>query len=254
MQIRDRTFVVAGGSSGLGAACVHELAAQQGRGMIADLRPPSEELQAAVDGRFGHHQTDIQDGDAVRSLLQATVERWEAVDCVIICAGVLHAERIVGSDGPFDLAAFRRVIDVNLVGTFNLLRLAADVMRRNEPDETGERGVIVTTASVAAFEGQIGQAAYSASKGGVAALTLPAARELGRYGIRVCCVAPGAFETPMLEQAPAKVRETLAAQTPFPPRLGRPDEFAALVRHIIENPMLNGAIIRLDGALRMPAR
>jgi NAD(P)-dependent dehydrogenase (short-subunit alcohol dehydrogenase family) len=167
------------------------------------------------------------------------------------CAGIVHQERVAGKEGPHSLAGFVRAININLIGTFNVLRLAADAMARNAPNAEGERGVVVNTASVAAFDGQIGQAAYSASKGGVVGMTLPIARDLASLGIRVCTIAPGTFDTPMLAMAPEAVRDALAAQIPFPSRLGRPAEFAALVRHIVENPMLNGETIRLDGAIRM---
>jgi NAD(P)-dependent dehydrogenase (short-subunit alcohol dehydrogenase family) len=174
---------------------------------------------------------------------------------VVNCAGILGSARIVGREGPHDLELFARVVKVNLIGTFNVMRLAATAMSRNEPlSADGERGVIVNTASVAAFEGQIGQAAYAASKGGVASLTLPAARELAKLGIRVMAIAPGIFATPMMDAAPEALRESLASQIPFPPRLGRPDEFASLAQHIVENPMLNGAVLRLDGAVRMAAK
>ena len=181
-------------------------------------------------------------------------ERFGPLRGVVVCAGILHAERILGRQGLCDLNAFRRVVEVNLVGTFNVLRLAAGIMQNNEPDAEGERGVIITTASTAAFEGQIGQAAYAASKGGIAAMTLPAARELGRFGIRVVSIAPGVFETPMMQAAPEEQRQALQAQIPFPPRFGRPEEFAALVEHVLANRMLNGTVIRLDGGLRMAAR
>jgi NAD(P)-dependent dehydrogenase (short-subunit alcohol dehydrogenase family) len=173
---------------------------------------------------------------------------------VVICAGVIHAQRIAGREGLHELDAFRRVVEVNLVGTFNVLRLAAGAMQGNDPDGEGQRGVIVMTASTAALEGQIGQAAYSASKGGIAALTLPAARELGRFGIRVVTIAPGVFDTPMVQQMTAERRESFLTEISFPPRFGRSDEFAALVEHILANPMLNGAVLRLDAGLRLPAR
>jgi len=173
---------------------------------------------------------------------------------LVNCAGIAPAEKVLGRNGVHGLDSFRRTVEVNLIGSFNLLRLAAEAMAQNTPNADGERGVIVNTASVAAFDGQMGQTAYAASKGGVAALTLPAARDLARSGIRVMCIAPGVFETPMMAGMPQDVRDALAANVPFPPRLGRPDEYAALVRHIVENPMLNGEVIRLDGALRMAAK
>ncbi len=254
MHINQQAFVVMGGSSGLGAACVRRLSESGAVGVIADLRPSSELPSTDTPARFVFQATDVTDEVAVLQVLSVAQDLFGPVRGVVICAGIIHGERIVGADGPFDLAAFRRVIDVNLVGTFNVMRLAADAMQHNPPNDQGERGVIITTSSVAAFEGQIGQAAYAASKGGVASLTLPAARELGRFGIRVISVAPGVFETPMMQQVPEKLRESLESQIPFPPRLGHPDEYAALVQHIIENPMLNGTVIRLDGGLRMGPR
>lgn len=248
------SVLVAGGSSGLGAACVRRLARAGWRGIIADVHAPDETLQQACGEGFVFCPTDVTDEAAVRAALATARERGGHLRGVVICAGIVHAERIAGRDGPHDWNAFCRVVEVNLLGTFNVLRLAADEMQGNEPDGEGQRGVIVTTASAAAFEGQVGQAAYAASKGGVAALTLPAARELGRLGIRVACIAPGVFDTPMMQQVTEEYRQSLLAQLPFPPRFGRPDEFAALVEHILENPMLNGEVIRLDGGLRMGPR
>ncbi len=254
MKTQQQPFVIFGGSSGLGAACVRRLFESGAVGVIADLRAPNESMSAEMAAHFLFQATDVTDEASVRQALKLAQDRFGPVRGVVICAGIIHGERIVGADGPFDLAAFRRVIDVNLIGTFNVLRLAADVMQHNPPMDEGERGVIITTSSVAAFEGQIGQAAYAASKGGVASLTLPAARELGRFGIRVVSIAPGVFETPMMQQVPEKLRESLESQVPFPPRFGHPDEYAALVQHIVENPMLNGTVIRLDGGLRMGPR
>jgi NAD(P)-dependent dehydrogenase (short-subunit alcohol dehydrogenase family) len=219
---------------------------------VADINEPRDGRVQACDAVF--RRTDVTDELSVRSALVDAGDRFGEIRGVVICAGVIHGERIVGRSGPFDLQAFRRVIDVNLVGTFNVLRLAAEAMTSNQVDDNGQRGVVVMTTSVAAFEGQIGQAAYSASKGGVAALTLPASRELSRYGIRVVSIAPGVFETPMMQHVPDEYRQSLLDHTVFPPRFGRPSEFAALVCHIFENPMLNGNVIRLDGGLRMPAR
>ncbi|NQD96983.1 SDR family NAD(P)-dependent oxidoreductase, partial [Pseudomonas sp. CrR25] len=199
-------------------------------------------------------QTDITREEDGRRAVAAALETFGGLHGLINCAGIAPAEKILGRNGAHGLDSFSRVIQVNLVGSFNMLRLAAEAMAQSEANEEGERGVIVNTASVAAFDGQMGQAAYAASKGGVAALTLPAARDLARSGIRVMCIAPGIFETPMMAGMPQEVRDSLAANVPFPPRLGRPDEYAALVRHIIENPMLNGEVIRLDGALRMAAK
>ena len=254
MHIHQQSFVVVGGSSGLGAACAQRLSEAGAVGLIADLKPPVDLSPTDTAKRFVFQPTDVTDEASVRQTLALATERFGAVRGVIICAGIIHGERIIGANGPFDLAAFRRVIEVNLIGTFNVLRLAAEAMRNNSPNDDGERGVIITTSSIAAAEGQIGQAAYSASKGGVASLTLPAARELGRFGIRVVCIAPGVFETPMMQQVPEKTRQSLESQIPFPPRFGHPEEYAALVQHIIENPMLNGTVIRLDGGMRMGAR
>jgi NAD(P)-dependent dehydrogenase (short-subunit alcohol dehydrogenase family) len=255
MHIQDHAFVVSGGSSGLGAACVRMLAGAGGNVVIADLnREAGEKLASELGGRARFVPTDVTDEAGVQNAVTAAVQAFGALHGSVNCAGIGLAERVLGKSGPHDLAAFTRVIRVNLVGTFNVIRLAAAAMAAAAPGPDGERGVIVNTASVAAFEGQIGQAAYSASKGGVVAMTLPIARELARSGIRVVTVAPGIFDTPLLAGLPEPARQSLGQQVPFPPRLGRPDEFAALVRHIIENEMLNGAVIRLDGALRMAPR
>lgn len=252
MQIVDGVFLVSGGASGLGAACVRLLHSLGGRVVIADLnRDTGERLAAELGERAQFALTDVTDEASTRQAVERAVTAFGGLHGAVACAGVATAERILGKDGPQPLASFARVITVNLVGTFNLLRLAAEAMAKGTPNAAGERGVVVMTASVAAFEGQIGQAAYAASKGGVAALTLPAARELARFGIRVVTIAPGTFDTPLLAGLPEAARQSLAQQVPFPPRLGRPDEFAALVRHILENEMLNGTVIRLDGALRM---
>lgn len=248
------SFLIAGGSSGLGAACARQLADRGTGCVIADLQPPDDTLRQELGERCLFCPTDVTDESAVLTALRTAQDRFGPIRGVVICAGIIRGERILGASGPFDLNLFRRVIEVNLVGTFNVLRLAAQVMRDNAPNPDGERGVIITTSSVAAFEGQIGQAAYAASKGGVASLTLPAARELARFGIRVVSIAPGVFETPMVQQLPEKVRQSLEAQTVFPTRLGHPDEFASLVRHILDNPMLNGDVIRLDGGMRMGAK
>jgi NAD(P)-dependent dehydrogenase (short-subunit alcohol dehydrogenase family) len=249
-----RSFLVAGGSSGLGAACVRRLAAAGQGVVIADVKPPDASWQRELGDRCLFSAADVTDAEAIGAALALARERFGPLRGVVVSAGIVHAERIVGRGGPADLEAFRRVVEVDLVGTFNVLRLAAAAMQDSEPDAEGQRGVIVTTSSAAAFDGQIGQAAYAAAKGGVAALTLPAARELGRYGIRVVSVAPGVFETPMMRPVAEERRQALAAQTPFPPRFGRPEEFAALVEQIFANPMLNGAVVRLDGGLRMAGR
>jgi NAD(P)-dependent dehydrogenase (short-subunit alcohol dehydrogenase family) len=255
MQIVDRTFLVTGGASGLGEACVRRLASRGAKVVIADL---NEALGAALADQLGPNAcfvaTDVTSEASASAAIQTAVDRFGGLHGLINCAGILGASRILSREGPHSLELFSRVIQVNLIGTFNLLRLAAAAMEANAPTADGERGVIVNTSSVSAFEGQIGQAAYSASKGGVAALTLPAARELARIGVRVVAIAPGVFETPMMQAAPDAVRDSLAAQIPFPPRLGRPDEFAQLVEQVIENVMLNGCVLRLDGALRMGAK
>jgi NAD(P)-dependent dehydrogenase (short-subunit alcohol dehydrogenase family) len=198
-------------------------------------------------------ETDVTDERAVQSAVDAALE-FEGLHCAINCAGVAIAQKVLGREGPHPLESFERVVRINLIGTFNVVRLAAEAMSRNEPSQSGERGVLVNTASIAAFDGQIGQAAYAASKGGVVAMTLPLARELARSGIRVTSIAPGIFDTPMLAGLPDDARESLGRQVPFPSRLGKPEEYAALVGHIVENEMLNGEVIRLDGAIRMAAR
>ncbi len=255
MNISGATVLVTGGSSGLGAACVRAIAERGGCVLSADVAPPEAPLPREWLERVRMVSCDVTSEAAVWTVLEE--ERpagWGPLRGVVHCAGILHAERLVGRAGPASLEDFRRVVEVNLVGTFNVCRLAAAAMLTGEPGEEGERGIIVLTSSVAAEEGQIGQAAYSASKGGVAAMTLPLARELGAHGIRVVSIAPGAFETPMMQSAPEKVRQSLIEQTPFPRRLGHPEEFASLVLHVLENRMLNGCVLRLDGGLRMGPR
>lgn len=254
MKLENTTVLISGGSSGLGAACCLRFASLGANVVIADLLPPRNELPSEVASRVRFVRTDVTQEADVQSAVNTAVAEFGGLSGVIVCAGILHAERVLGREGPASLAAFRRVIDVNLVGAYNVVRLAAEAMSRQSPDEDGERGVVVMTASVAAFDGQIGQASYSASKGGIASLTLPLARDLARHGIRVVSIAPGVFETPMMQVAPDKVRQSLIDQTPFPNRLGKPEEFAATVEHIFENRMLNGCTIRLDGALRMSAK
>ena len=249
MKIENNVFIVTGGSSGLGAATARMLAEAGGKVVIADLREPDALPEGAL-----FHKTDVADEASAQATIQAAQERFGGLHGLVNCAGVAPSERVVGKTGPHGLDSFARTIGINLVGSFNMLRLAASVMSAAEPNEEGERGVIINTASVAAFDGQIGQAAYSASKGGIVGMTLPVARELARFGIRVMAIAPGIFETPMLMAFPQEVRDSLGKTVPFPPRLGRPAEYAALARHIIENSMLNGEVIRLDGALRMTAK
>jgi NAD(P)-dependent dehydrogenase (short-subunit alcohol dehydrogenase family) len=251
----NHTFLITGGASGLGAACARRLAAQGANVVIGDVNgPPGEELANELGGRSVFWLTDVTSPESAQAAIDVATKRFGALHGLINCAGILGASRIVGREGPHDLALFQKVIAVNLIGTFNMLRLAAAAMTTNQPNADGERGVIINTSSVAAFEGQIGQAAYAASKGGVASLTLPAARELAKFGIRVVAIAPGAFETAMMSAAPDAVRTSLADQAAFPPRFGKPDEFAQLAQQIIENPMLNGSVIRLDGAMRMGAK
>lgn len=251
MQIHDRSFVVTGGASGLGAACARMLIAAGARVVAVDRNKAAGEALAREFGDAAKFvAADVTDEAQIRAAIEAAIG-LAPLGGAIACAGVAPAARIVGREGPHELALFEKVLRVNTLGTFNLLRLAAAAMSKNEPNEEGERGVVVCTASVAAFDGQIGQAAYAASKGAVAAMTLPAARELAKFGIRVVTIAPGIFETPLLGAMPDEVRASLGAQVPFPPRLGRPEEFAALVHHILDNTMLNGETIRLDGAIRM---
>ncbi len=252
MEIKDKTFFMSGGASGLGAATARRLARAGGNIAVCDL---DAERGAALAREIGSAAVfvaaDVTDEGQVVRALGATRSQFGALHGAVSCAGIAPGERILGKTAPHRLDSFRRAIEINLVGTFNVLRLAAQAMAENAPDREGERGVIINTASVAAFDGQIGQAAYSASKAGIVGMTLPAARELARFGIRVMTIAPGIFETPMVGGFTAELQQSLAAQIPFPPRLGRPDEFAALVEHIIANTMLNGEVIRLDGAVRM---
>lgn len=252
MQIAGKVFLVTGGGSGLGEATVRALAESGGRVVIADVK---EEMGQALAGELGGGARfvpcDVASEQSVREAIGSAVDHFGGLHGVVNCAGVALAIKVLGSKGPHPLDAFSTILNINLAGTFNVIRLAAQAMSQFPASESGERGVIVNTASVAAFDGQIGQAAYAASKGGVVAMTLPIARELGRFGIRVVTIAPGTFDTPMLAMLPQEVRDSLAAQIPFPPRLGRPCEFAALVRHIVENEMINGETIRIDGALRM---
>ncbi len=255
MRIADSVFLVTGAGSGLGLASARELVGQGGRVVLLDIN--AEAGRAAADALGANArfiQADITREDDGRAAVAMALDVFGGLHGLVNCAGIAPAEKILGRNAVHGLDSFRRTLEVNLIGSFNLLRLAAEAMAQGAPNTEGERGVIVNTASVAAFDGQIGQAAYAASKGGVAALTLPAARELARSGIRVMCIAPGIFETPMMAGMPQEVRDSLAAGVPFPPRLGRPEEYAALVRHIVENPMLNGEVIRLDGALRMAAK
>lgn len=255
MEINNSRAIVTGGASGLGAAVVLRLLSSGARVLAADIQEKTVRGWTAKFGnRIVFQRTDVASEPEATSAVERAADEFGGLDVLVNCAGVAIAEKVVGREGPHGLDRFRRVVEVNLVGTFNMLRLAAALMQKNEPGAEGERGVVVNTASVAAFEGQMGQAAYAASKAGIVGLTLPAARDLARDGIRVCSIAPGIFDTPLLAGLPEKARDSLGRQTPFPSRLGRPEEFAALTAHIIENPMLNGETIRLDGAIRMGPR
>jgi NAD(P)-dependent dehydrogenase (short-subunit alcohol dehydrogenase family) len=252
VQIKDSVFIVTGGASGLGGATARMLAAAGGRVVIADLKEAEGNALAAELGasvRFA--RTDVTDEASAKAAVAAAVQSFGTIHGLVNCAGVVHGERILGKEGIHALASFARVVNINLIGSFNMTRLAAEQMAKNAPNAGGERGVIVYTASVAAFDGQIGQPAYSASKAGLVGMTLPVARELARVGVRVMTIAPGIFETPMVGKIPPDIAESLGKMVPFPPRLGKPAEFASLVREIIGNEMLNGEVIRLDGAIRM---
>lgn len=255
MNIQDRVFIVTGGASGLGEASVRRLVSQGGKAVIADLQTDrGEALVAELGDAVRFIRTDVTSTKDGQAAVDAAVNELGGLDGLINCAGVGTPAKVLSKDGPISLDTFEFVIKVNLTGTFNMIRLAAHAMTQTEPDEEGERGVIINTASVAAFDGQIGQPAYSASKGGIVGMTLPISRELARFGIRVLTIAPGLFETPMMLALPEEARISLGQQVPFPSRLGKPDEYAQLAQSIIENPMLNGETIRLDGAIRMAPR
>jgi NAD(P)-dependent dehydrogenase (short-subunit alcohol dehydrogenase family) len=253
MKIKGSVALVTGGASGLGEATARKLAEGGGRVAILD-RPQSdgERVAREIGGLFC--AADVTSGDEVEKAVAQTVEKLGGLNIVVNCAGVGTAARTISKQGPMPLELFRKTIEINLIGTFNVIRLAAARISEGQPNEEGERGVIINTASAAAFEGQIGQAAYSASKGGVVGMTLPIARDLASLGIRCMTIAPGTFDTPMLALLPEEARAALAKDIPFPRRLGRPAEFAALACHIVENPMLNGETIRIDGAIRMPPK
>ena len=240
MQIKDKVFLITGGVSGLGAATAQMVIAEAGAVLVQAL---------GANARFV--QTDVTDEAQAQAAVLSAVQAFGGLQGLVCCAGVAPGEKVLGKEGPHRLTSFARAVTINLVGTFNMIRLAAEVMSQGTPNADKERGVIVCTASVAAFDGQIGQAAYAASKAGVVGMTLPIARELARHGIRVMTIAPGIFETPMLKGLPQAAQDSLGQQVPFPSRLGRPDEYAQLVRSIVENAMLNGEVIRLDGAIRM---
>jgi 3-hydroxyacyl-CoA dehydrogenase / 3-hydroxy-2-methylbutyryl-CoA dehydrogenase len=252
MEVGNSVAVVTGGASGLGEATVRKIVSEGGKAVVLDLAEEKGHHLAEELGEDVHFiKTDVTDESSVQVALDKAVETIGNVNVLVNCAGIGSAEKTFGKKGVHGLASFSKVIQVNLIGTFNVIRLAAAKMAENEPNENGERGVIINTASVAAFDGQIGQAAYSASKGGIAGMTLPIARDLSSLGIRVMTIAPGLFETPLFATLPDKARKALGEMTPFPSRLGYPEEYALLVGSIIENPMLNGETIRLDGAIRM---
>jgi NAD(P)-dependent dehydrogenase (short-subunit alcohol dehydrogenase family) len=252
MQIQNHAFLVTGGGSGLGAAAATMLAANGGKVVIADLNESAgRDLEGFLGGTVRFIKADVTEEASTQAAVDLCISTFGAIHGLVNCAGVAPGERVVGRTGPHALASFERAIRINLIGTFNAIRLAAARMSVQPAMETGERGVIVNTSSVASTDGQIGQAAYAASKAGVNGMTLPIARELAKFGIRVMTIAPGIFDTPMLQGMSDEVRKSLGAQVPFPSRLGDPDEFAQLVRHIVENEMLNGTVIRLDGAIRM---
>ena len=255
MQIEGSGALVAGGASGLGEATARRLHAGGAQIVIADIAEDrAEALVSELGDRASFRRTDVTDPEAVQAAVDAAAAQTGGLRIAVSCAGIGWAQRVAGRQGPHALEPFEAVVRVNLIGTFNVLRLAAAAMLAQDPTASGERGVCINTASIAAFEGQIGQIAYSASKGAIVGMTLPAARDLAPAGVRVCTIAPGTFDTPLLGVLPEEAREALAKAIPFPGRLGRPEEYAALAAHIVENEMLNGEVIRLDGALRMPPR
>jgi NAD(P)-dependent dehydrogenase (short-subunit alcohol dehydrogenase family) len=252
MRLEGCTIIVTGGASGLGGATVDMVVAAGGRAVIVDINEQAGAAKAAQHGKLVHFvKTDVTSDIEMQRAVDTAVKTFGAVNGLVCAAGIAVAERVLPKEGVQPLAHFTRTITVNLIGSFNAIRLAAAAMAGNQPNEAGERGAIVVTASVAAYDGQIGQAAYAASKGGIVGMTLPIAREFARIGVRVMAIAPGTFDTPLLAGLPEAARQSLAQQVPFPSRLGRPEEYAALVRHIFENEMLNGEVIRLDGAIRM---
>lgn len=255
MEIKNSVFVVSGGASGLGAATVRMLAGAGAAVVIADVSvEPGEKLASELGAKVRFVRTDVTDADSAQNAITTAVDAFGALHGLVNCAGIAPGEKVVGRNGPHKLESFARAININLIGVFNMIRLAAEAMIRNVPNSEGERGVLISTASVAAFEGQIGQAAYAASKAGVVGLTLPIAREMATHGIRVMAIAPGIFETPMMAGMSQEVQDSLGRTVPFPSRMGRPSEYAQLVKSIVENPMLNGETIRLDGAIRMTAK
>ena len=259
MQLQNATALITGGASGLGEATARLFLSQGANVLILDLNETSgKKLEQEFSGKLKFVKTDVSDEVDVKLAVNAAVEIFGSIQIVVNCAGIAIARKTIGKVdsiyGPHSLEAFEKTIRINLIGTFNVIRLAGFAMEKNDPNEEGERGVIINTASVAAFDGQIGQAAYSASKGGIVSMTLPIAREFAKAGIRVMTIAPGLFETPLLMDLPEEARISLGLQVPFPSRLGKPSEYALLAKSIVENPMLNGEVIRLDGAIRMGAK
>jgi NAD(P)-dependent dehydrogenase (short-subunit alcohol dehydrogenase family) len=255
MEIKNKVFLVTGAASGLGFATAQMIVENKGFVVLADVNAEGGQNAAKILGsRAKFVKTDVTDEASVQKAIAAAVKKFGGLNGAINCAGIGPAERILGRNGVHSLANFSKVISINLIGTFNVTRLVSEAMQSNEAGEDGERGILISTASVAAFDGQIGQAAYSASKGGIVGMTLPIARELARFGIRVMTIAPGIFETPLLMGMSDEVRLSLGQQVPFPSRLGKPEEYAFLAKHIIENRMLNGEVIRLDGSIRMAAK
>jgi NAD(P)-dependent dehydrogenase (short-subunit alcohol dehydrogenase family) len=255
MQFSNHTFLIAGGGSGLGAATAKLFAASGANIVVADInREGGEKVAAEIGSTARYIDTNVTDEASVQDAVDLCVSAFGGIHGAVNCAGVAPGERVVGKTGPHSLANFSRTININLIGTFNVIRLAAAAMSAQTPNASGERGIIINTSSVASFEGQIGQAAYAASKAGVNGMTLPISRELAKFGIRVMTIAPGIFDTPMLQGMSDEIRASLGAQVPFPSRLGTPEEYAALAKHIVENEVLNGTVIRLDGAIRMGAK
>lgn len=255
MIIKNKTFIISGGASGLGAATAKMIAEQGGNLVVLDLNEEKgKEVAQSIGDTCRFIRTDVTDEASVQAAIDLALSAFGAVHGAVNCAGIGPAERVLGRKGIHRLETFSKVIQVNLVGTFNVLRLAANAMQHNEAGEHGERGVIINTASIAAYDGQIGQAGYAASKGGIVSMTLPIARELARFGIRIMTIAPGIFETAMLAGLPEDVKDSLGQQVPFPARLGNPAEFANLLKQIVENQMLNGTVIRIDGAIRMASK
>lgn len=255
MQIENKTFLITGGASGLGLATAQRIVSKGGNAVLADVNEAAgKQAQKELGAATLFLKTDVTDEENIKQSIAKALARFGALHGAINCAGIGPGERVLGRNGVHRLETFSKVIQINLIGTFNVLRLAAEAIQNNEPEASGERGIIINTASVAAYEGQIGQAAYSASKGGIIAMMLPIARELARFGIRVMTIAPGTFETPLLMGFSEEVKASLGQQVPFPSRLGKPEEYAQLAQQIIENQMLNGETIRLDGAIRMAAK